>query len=431
MSNFADSYKYIAHDVNGLMCDSLTLALRNYGKMKVLLAFSDKSLGGTSRSALEYARIWKQAGAEVMLFSPQEVHQSRVKQAAKLGIPLIHAFTPAMLKGISLVHLHHAAPSAATISWVKVLLDAFPQSPPAFLTHNIFGQKLPLVFPADRTIVGLLGHWSAQQYASQVRHASKETLRVVPNPLDSTVFRPPSKEEHEQARAVRGIENGTKVILRVGSPNTEKWSTRPYVALAQMVKKDPRLQLRLVGCPDSLAALLPKNERIVFVPPLENDAELRNEYWCADIFAHWAKRGETFGNVLLEALGTGLPVVYKSRRLRDNTPWEFRDLERFEYIVLKNDWLSKITRSAPPRATQRPQSLFRYSSEYMIDVFSECVDYINGSPADMQAWATTEILRKKLSAPAPVSLFDNFAIFIRHNPMLAFIKGLRLRWSVL
>jgi hypothetical protein len=60
--------------------------------MKVVLGFADSSRGGTSRSALLFAELWRAAGAEVLVYSPDELHPDRAG-AASISNPISRTST--------------------------------------------------------------------------------------------------------------------------------------------------------------------------------------------------------------------------------------------------------------------------------------------------------------------------------------------------
>lgn len=386
--------------------------------MKVLLAFDDVSLGGTSRTAILFARLWSAAGATVSVYSARDPHPVRVAELDAAGVS--HSTSLPRGEGApNLVHLHHAAPSSATIRWVGDFLDEVG-SDVVLLTHNVFGQDLPLAFP-ERTIVGVLGDWLGTQYRYQTAFRRKP-VRVVPNPQDTDFFRPPTADERVSARNRLGIAPETRVILRVGSPTTEKWSSHAYRSLAERVHHERGYLLRLIGAPQSLTGGLPRST-YVRPQPISLDEDLRDEYWAADSFAHWAERGESFGNVILEALSTGLPVTYMARPTRDNTPAEFRSIEEFHYARTKAEWLASATsrfRSEKHPAKTDP-SLLKYSSQSVEDTLRSIV-HLSGRSSE----ALAQAVLAALPSPRRLRFKERALVGIRHNPLMASLKRIRL-----
>jgi len=387
--------------------------------MKVLVAFDDASLGGTSRTAVLFAQLWRGAGAEVMVYSPRQPHAERLAELRRDGIEYAPdqwrlSFAP------NLVHLHHAAPSPSTVNWVRDLLQEIGDEP-AVLTHNIFGQELPLKFPRE-TVVGVLGNWLSTQYEFQARQ--QHPVRIMPNPQNFSFFRPPSPSERAEARSRLQISEDAHVILRVGSPSLEKWSVKGYSRLKESIASSEReIQLRLIGVPHPVAEAARGSRTFTLTVPKSSDTDLRDEYWSADAFAHWAERGESFGNVILEAMGTGLHVIYKSRETRDNTPAEFRGLSSFSYTKSPREWLrASIDENGnghSAHALEADENLHKYSADHMLKTLR---DIVRGSDAGL---STFDLILENLELPRQNSWRERWIIRLRHNFLSARVKRIK------
>lgn len=388
--------------------------------MRVVLGVADTSLGGTSRSALLFASLWRQAGADVLIYSPAPLHPRRAGAASAQGVQISSSLSEVREFNPALVHLHHAAPSPRTLAWVDAFADALTTDV-VILTHNVFGQPLPLRLGSN-VVIGVLGDWVNTQYRLQASR-SKLPVRVMPNPQDFDFFRPPTAAERAQARAELGVSADERVVLRVGSPTEEKWSKSGYHSLAIAVGSEPKVVMRLIGAPPSFDFPGP---RVTIVHEAIGDDALRREYWAADVFAHWAGRGESFGNVLLEALGTGLPVVYRAIRTRDNTPAEFRGLNGFEYVKTKSDWEKAVLRSAGRSYLAFDAQLMRYSADAVRDRLREIV---GGELSLSKSEQLQRRVLESLPKPKRLRLTDLAAVSVRHNALTALLKRLKLRRS--
>lgn len=295
----------------------------------VQLIFSDSTLGGTSRSAIQIGAAWRLAGFEVRFLPQLDVEPSRARELSEIG-DVVRAGKIQLSDGI--VHYHHGAWSPQQLEVASKLLDAARSvgTLPQLITHNVFGVPDHVLdaWPGTRT-VGLLGNWSAAQYrmATMGRHA-RGHVALVPNPQDLGTFRPPTPTERTLARDRHKLSSSGRVALRLGSPHESKWSPL-YVDL---VRDSPGVQFIFVGCPPTLASALEHFANVRLLGQVSDDAALRDLYWAADSFVHIADRGESFGNVLLESLLCGTPVACLGRPFRDNTPWEFATLDGFEYF---------------------------------------------------------------------------------------------------
>ncbi|MDN4646524.1 hypothetical protein [Arthrobacter sp. PsM3] len=407
--------------------------------MRVAIAFNDVSMGGTSRSAVTFADAWHLAGAEAIAYCPGGPHPSRTAQLKESGIPVTAQLGEITKFRPDLLHIHHGAPSGATTSWVGNLLSATSELEPAVLTHDIFGQGLGAAIKktlrassVQPQVVGLLGDWLAAQHSAQCG-GQGISRRIIPNPQDFSFFRPPSSLERKNARARRGISNSEKVLLRVGSPINEKWTIDGYIRLAEFAIKSTNYRLRLIGAPPKLLDALPRSEKIDVLPVITDDEQLREEYWTANTFMHWADRGESFGNVILEALGTRLPVAYRSRALRDNTPWEFQKLKDFSYASGTKSWLSLaaiLDRSAIQSIADVPGELEEYGVRRLSDVLSDIVWRFDSLSHMAGPAVIPHLLEASFRVPQELPKMCQLQVALRHNPVSAKLKDLNRRFNV-
>ena len=97
------------------------------------------------------------------------------------------------------------------------------------------------------------------------------------------------------------------ILLYVGRLGREK--NLPYLAQAMQVlaRQGDRFKLVIVGQGPMRRALAERLPEAVFTGPLEGE-ELSRCYASADLFV-FPSIAETFGNVVLEAFASGLPVI--------------------------------------------------------------------------------------------------------------------------
>lgn len=371
------------------------------------VVFSDGSLGGTSRSALQLGRAWVLAGYEVK-FRPQiEIHPARLDAFSRVGQVVSDLNLPLSEIPGSIVHLHHGAWSGPQYRAARNLIQLAraAQSPPRLVTHNVFGvsDRVLAEWPTDRT-VGVLGEWSAQQYRSSMGFVRVPSIVVIPNPQDTDQFRPPSLEERAIAREKLEILDDERVALRIGSPHPEKWSNE-YVRLA---RANPDIKFLLVGAPSALSEKLGQLGNVSRLPITADEQSLREYYWAADVFAHIAQRGESFGNVLLEAILSGLPTVSLARPYRDNTPWEFQRLSAFHYAKTTAE-LSELTRGVTRPDAESVKSDRQYvESTYSVGAARDALQ--DGRP----------------SRGSRLDVGEKLRVIVRHNPLVDWVKRYRL-----
>lgn len=377
----------------------------------VVIAFADPTLGGTSRAALTAASAWARAGYRVTFVPLVPPHPERAREMKKHGeVRLrtsLHALQPP-----TLVHLHHAAWNDEMREQATSLIVTATRlgwSAP-LLTNNIFAvdDRLLEAWPARRA-TGVLGRWALEQYRRSWPSRRAHSSVVIPNAQDTEFFHPPTPEQSAEARARLGLDLDAHVIVRVGSPFDDKWSAS-YEALASALGEGDRLVL--VGAPASLTSALRLAPRVVVADSTSDSRRVRDYYWAADVLALDAVRGESFGNVLVEAMATGLPAVYRAHPLRDNTPWEFRNISGFTYSTRDAEWIAQALTKNPERADHEA-----VADRYGIAAASALL----GSAAE----ALTH--RRHLKVRSGLGVADRLQVLVRHNPVTTMIKQRRLR----
>jgi glycosyltransferase involved in cell wall biosynthesis len=135
--------------------------------------------------------------------------------------------------------------------------------------------------------------------------AGFENLRVVARGVDTRHFHP--RHRRAELRAQWGADDQTRVVVCVGRLAPEKNLGLLVEAFQAMRRIDPALKLVLVGdgpARESLRAACPD---AVFAG-LRAGADLAAHYASADLFL-FPSLTETFGNVVPEALASGLAVL--------------------------------------------------------------------------------------------------------------------------
>jgi len=165
--------------------------------------------------------------------------------------------------------------------------------------------------PRSRTRVLLLSETARLEYRAFYA-ISDSRLRLLPPTLDAAHRRGPLQADRRRAvRADLGAAGGDLLILTVGSGYHTKGmdrSIRGLAALPDTLRRRARLVVVGTGKPRSfrrLAARLGVDGRVVFTGGRDDVPELLR---AADVLVHPARQENT-GNVLLEALAAGLPVI--------------------------------------------------------------------------------------------------------------------------
>jgi teichuronic acid biosynthesis glycosyltransferase TuaC len=209
---------------------------------------------------------------------------------------------------------------------------AFPDGMAAVLMGRLF--KCPVVVTLRGSIVRLAGYplhrpqirWALRQ-ADRVTAVSEslkkvavgigvpeEHVRVIPNGVDSTAFRPMPQRE---ARRLCGIPENAKVLLTVAGVYEGKGQHSVIDVLPSVRSRYPEAQYVIVGNPrpgesyqrrlQSTVESLGLAGHVVFAGP-RPQAELRQWFAAADVSV-LATQSEGWPNVLLESLACGTPVV--------------------------------------------------------------------------------------------------------------------------
>jgi glycosyltransferase involved in cell wall biosynthesis len=125
--------------------------------------------------------------------------------------------------------------------------------------------------------------------------------------VDRSLFRP-DRPERLALRRTLGWSPEDVVITYVSRIAAEKNVDYLADALAIVAQRRPEVRIMLVGDGPSRPALERRIGSFAYFARYRQGEELADYYAASDIFA-FASRTETFGNVVLEAMSSGLPVV--------------------------------------------------------------------------------------------------------------------------
>jgi glycosyltransferase involved in cell wall biosynthesis/predicted metal-dependent phosphoesterase TrpH len=229
----------------------------------------------------------------------------------QIGVPSLPAITDALAEGrYDLVHL--CSPGPAGIG--ALLLARVLELPLIGSYHTelaayagIRSGQAQLEALAGMALAGLYGACGLVLSPSPASDERLAALGIAPSRVarwdrgvDVTRFDP--------ARRSSGLLPGEINVLYAGRLTREKGVDLLAEAFLAAHERDPRLHLVLAGGgpeQDSLRARL--GDRATFLGWIEGD-QLARVYASADVFL-FASRTDTFGQVLLEAQASGLPVV--------------------------------------------------------------------------------------------------------------------------
>src|SRR5581483_979549 len=132
-----------------------------------------------------------------------------------------------------------------------------------------------------------------------------ERIEILPRGLDNTLFNPIRRDEN--LRKKFGAQNGEVVLLYVGRISKEKDLDVLAASYRKLRERNPRARLVLVGDGPYSKELRETLPDAIFTGYLTG-LDLAKAFASADVFV-FPSTTDTFGNVVLEALASGLPTV--------------------------------------------------------------------------------------------------------------------------
>ena len=129
--------------------------------------------------------------------------------------------------------------------------------------------------------------------------------RLLRRAVDTQLFHPAQRDDGLRARW--GVDAGTPVVLYVGRIAPEKNLELAVQAFRAIRQRVPNARYVWVGDGPARAALAAAHPDFIFAG-VQREQALARHIASADLFP-FPSLSETFGNVILEALAAGLPVV--------------------------------------------------------------------------------------------------------------------------
>jgi glycosyltransferase involved in cell wall biosynthesis len=223
----------------------------------------------------ELTRLWSMQRPDVVHIATEgPLGWSALKVARKLRLPVSTDFRTNF----------HSYTQHYGVGWLKTPIMAYLRK-----FHNA----------ADSTMV------PTAQLREELAAAGFDRLHVVSRGVDVQSFTP--GKYSSEVRAKWGAYEQNVVLLCVSRMATEKNLHIVTQAYTQLLKDYPHLRLVMVGDGPSREVLQRKCPEAFFTGFLE-EQELSAHYASADVFV-FPSTTETFGNVILEAMASGLPAV--------------------------------------------------------------------------------------------------------------------------
>ena len=313
--------------------------------MRVLTVVGDLGLGGTQRAAQNCTLGYKQTGCETAVLTI-DAGGAREQELKNADIPLFigGALPEEQSKALEyandwkpdIIHIHRRGFAEPKTSHI---LKELKTSQNRVLETNVFSR---VDYSDDRNLIDVhlqLSSWCLWKWRQWSRGMNPRPIgAVVPNMIDCSKFYPVSSDVRAAFRKNYGIPKEGFVFGRIGQSSLPKWSPIIINAFTEVAQKYPQVYLLVVGLPDELRACIAsisKNvqQRIIEIPFIQGDENLRICYSTIDTFLHASHIGESFGMVLAEAMLCGCPVVTLSTPDKDNSQLEVVGHKRGGLVV--------------------------------------------------------------------------------------------------
>jgi glycosyltransferase involved in cell wall biosynthesis len=132
-----------------------------------------------------------------------------------------------------------------------------------------------------------------------------QNLQVVARGVDTTLFHP--NKRSAELRQQWGVADGELAVIYVGRISAEKNMPLVLRTFEAMLANNPKLKLVLVGDGPVRAEMQRQNPEYIFAG-MRTGEDLAAHYASGDIFL-FPSMTETYGNVTVEAMASGLAVV--------------------------------------------------------------------------------------------------------------------------
>ena len=307
--------------------------------MRILTIIDKLSVGGRQRTAQDYTLGYQRAGVEVAVLALQAAGP-RLQPLQQAGVPVFlgEAGTAGLAEAAAwtpdVLHLHSEGP--VRVFEARAVETLLAQSPrrPAVIETSAFG-RVDYQQRYTATDVHLLVSpwvlWRWQQWTRPLR--PQPVGAAVPNMVDARTFYPASPDAVQAFRAQHGLPHDAVVFGCLARPDPLKWPPFLFDAFEDVAQRHPGAYYLVAGLSDSARkriAALPDDvhRRVVELPFLHDDAQLRTCYSAMDVFLHGSPIGESFGLVFVEALLCGTPIVTHATPAKHNSQMEVVGHER-------------------------------------------------------------------------------------------------------
>jgi glycosyltransferase involved in cell wall biosynthesis len=163
------------------------------------------------------------------------------------------------------------------------------------------------LYERSRLRIATPSKWLMNKVAQSMLGATDPDVRVIPNGVDLTIFRP----RRQEARTELQIAPDDKVIMCAANgiqQNIWKDYHTARAAVGIVAERMCGQRLRFLALGEDAPPQQIGSACVEFVPHQSRPEDVARYYQAADVYVH-AARADTFPNTVLEALACGTPVV--------------------------------------------------------------------------------------------------------------------------
>jgi glycosyltransferase involved in cell wall biosynthesis len=163
------------------------------------------------------------------------------------------------------------------------------------------------VYSRSRLYIASPSRWLADRVEQSMLKPAVAGLRVIPNGVDLSVFRPADKKA---VRAQLGLPADAVIVLLTAGSHYSVWKDRRTMnhAMAAIIERTRGREVIFLALEDPGGPAFSKAPDVRFAGYQSKPADLARFHQAADIYVH-AARADTFPTAVLEALACGTPVV--------------------------------------------------------------------------------------------------------------------------
>jgi len=297
-------------------------------------------------------KLWTEKRPDVVhLVTEGPLGSSALAAARKLGIPVSSDF-----------HTNfHSYSGHYGFGWLQKTVAAYLRN-----LHN-------------RTDVTLV---PTQELRNTLAHEGYQNLQVVARGVDTTLFHP--NKRSEKLRLQWGLlADDELAVIYVGRISAEKNMPLVLRTFKAMQAINPKLKLVLVGDGPVRAELQRQNPEYIFAG-MRTGEDLAAHYASGDIFL-FASMTETYGNVTVEAMASGLAVVaYRYAAAAEHIEHERNGLHaefgnEEEFIVQSSKLAIDVSRIHKMRM-QAHQTMLKLDWQNIVDEFEQALAQLAVKP---------------------------------------------------